>query len=99
MAEHPGVLFRDGPSGRRATLSQGPDVWEIIMVLNDFARGGVNEAIRRCAKSLGLTELQVRVAENYYAAYPQEIDGRIGLNAAAAERAQHATEVRRRLYA
>ncbi|MDP9463328.1 MAG: hypothetical protein M3P52_01785 [Actinomycetota bacterium] len=99
MAEHPGIVFRDGPAGRRAALSAGPDVWEIMVVLKDFASGGVSEAIGVCAKSLGLTELQVRVAEHYYANYPQEIDGRIGLNTAAAERAQHATEVRRRLYA
>jgi hypothetical protein len=27
MAEHPGVVFRDGPTGRRAGLAAGPDVW------------------------------------------------------------------------
>ena len=26
MAEHPGVVFRDGPTGRRAGLVTGPDV-------------------------------------------------------------------------
>src|ERR1700737_2084300 len=30
MAEHPGVVFRDGPTGRRAGLVGGPDVWEVI---------------------------------------------------------------------
>src|SRR5271154_888869 len=30
MAEHPGIIFRSGPSGRRAALSGGPDVWEVI---------------------------------------------------------------------
>jgi len=29
MADHPGVTFKDGPSGRRATLAYGPDVWEV----------------------------------------------------------------------
>src|SRR5229473_5980908 len=28
--EHPGVVFRDGPTGRRAALAGGPDVWEVI---------------------------------------------------------------------
>ena len=28
MDEHPGVMFRDGPTGRRAVLVGGPDVWE-----------------------------------------------------------------------
>ena len=26
MAEHPGIVFKDGPSGRRAALAFGPDV-------------------------------------------------------------------------
>ena len=30
MHEHPGVMFREGPSGRRACLVGGPDVWEVI---------------------------------------------------------------------
>ena len=30
MAEHPGVTFRSGPTGRRAALAGGPDVWEVI---------------------------------------------------------------------
>lgn len=28
-AEHPGIEFKDGPSGRRAALALGPDVWEV----------------------------------------------------------------------
>jgi hypothetical protein len=28
--EYPGVVFRDGPTGRRAGLAGGPDVWEVI---------------------------------------------------------------------
>lgn len=33
MEEHPGVMFRVGPMGRRATLVGGPDVWEVIRAL------------------------------------------------------------------
>ncbi len=29
-ADHPGVVFRDGPAGRRAAVAGGPDVWEIV---------------------------------------------------------------------
>ena len=32
MADHPGVIFKDGPSSRRAALAYGPDVWEVIQV-------------------------------------------------------------------
>lgn len=28
--EHPGVVFRAGPTGRRAALAGGPDIWEVI---------------------------------------------------------------------
>ncbi len=33
MDEHPGIVFRDGPTGRRAALAGGPDVWEVIATL------------------------------------------------------------------
>jgi len=32
-AAHPGVVFRPGPSGRRAALAGGPDAWEIVAAL------------------------------------------------------------------
>src|SRR5437773_4755202 len=30
MSEHPGIMFRPGPTGRRAALASGPDVWEVV---------------------------------------------------------------------
>jgi len=33
MTEHPGVIFRPGPTGRRAALAGGPDVWEVIRAI------------------------------------------------------------------
>ena len=33
MTEHPGVSFRSGPTGRRAALAGGPDVWEVIRAI------------------------------------------------------------------
>jgi hypothetical protein len=35
--EHPIITFRDGPTGRRAGLITGPDVWEIAMWIDDLA--------------------------------------------------------------
>jgi hypothetical protein len=98
MAEHPGVVFRDGPTGRRAGLAAGPDVWEIVVVLRDYSESGATEAVRRAAKWLGITEAQVRTAESYYASFPDEIDDRIEMNEAAAAATQRAGEVRQRLY-
>lgn len=33
--EHPVIVFRDGPAGRRAAVAAGSDVWEIIRSLRD----------------------------------------------------------------
>src|SRR5258706_14522829 len=30
VSEHPGTVFRPGPTGRRAGLIAGPDVWEVV---------------------------------------------------------------------
>jgi hypothetical protein len=32
---HPGIVYRDGPTGRRAALAVGPDVWEVITLIRD----------------------------------------------------------------
>ena len=47
MADHPGVIFKDGPSGRRAALAYGPDIWEIVKFLREFARARPSRARRR----------------------------------------------------
>ena len=60
MEEHPGVVFRDGPAGRRAGLAGGPDVWEAIVVLKDFGAAGPAAAVKKTARWLGLSEAQVR---------------------------------------
>ena len=98
MEEHPGIVFRDGPTGRRAGLASGPDVWEVIVVLKDFGRNGPTAAIKATAAWLALSEAQVRTAEGYYSAYPAEIDDRIADNEAAAGDARNAAATRARLY-
>ena len=35
--EHPLITFRDGPTGRRAGLVGGPDVWEAAMWMDDLS--------------------------------------------------------------
>src|SRR5580692_5352526 len=44
MAEHPGVIFKPGPTGRRAALAGGPDVWEVIRAIKSAraAEPGLN---------------------------------------------------------
>ena len=70
---HPGIVFRDGPAGRRPGLADGPDVWEIARVLSEVEPRG-EAAVDATAERLGLTTRQVLAALGYYAAYKAEID-------------------------
>ncbi len=75
MDEHPLVRFADGPSGRRARLIGGPDVWEAVAVAQDND-GDLEETAVYLEMPLGL----LQAAAAYYGAYPQEIDERIERN-------------------
>jgi hypothetical protein len=86
---HPGIVFRPGPTGRRAGLACGLDVWELVSVYQQFSGRG-EAAVHETANSLELHEHHVRVALAYYAAYPDEIDERIQRNHEAAVEAEAA---------
>lgn len=85
MRELPGIVFRPGPTGRRAALADGPDVWEIVRGLKQ-ARAGEGNPIERLMASTNLRKDQIRLAADYYAAYPEEIDARIREDEEAAAR-------------
>lgn len=85
MDEHPLVRFADGPSGRRARLIGGPDVWELIGVAKDND-GDLTETSDYLQLPLGV----VQAAAAYYAAYPEEIDGQIERNRRESEEAHAA---------
>lgn len=87
MCDHPGVVFKDGPSGRRAALAFGPDVWEIVKVLREIDERG-DPAVTAAAELLALPVAKVRVAMHYYAAFPEQIDAEI----AEADRMSEASE-------
>jgi hypothetical protein len=92
----PGVTFRDGPAGRRAGLVGGPDVWEVVRDVR--ATSGRGQAkIRRVAAAAGLSESQVRLAVDYYAAFPDEIDARLATEDRAAARLRELVTRRERL--
>lgn len=84
MAAHPGTLFKSGPTGRRAAVVGGPDVWEVVGLLRSLDQRG-DKAISEAAAWLSLTEGQIRSAADYYADFPDEIDARIEANDRAAE--------------
>jgi uncharacterized protein (DUF433 family) len=87
MEDHPGIVFRDGPAGRRAALAGGPDVWEVIAALQASRLRG-EQALFAAAHWGSLALSQVRAAARYYAEYPQEIDERIGRNIEEADAAE-----------
>ena len=76
MDEHPGIVFRDGPTGRRAALTGGPDVWELVAAFRSGSQGG-EASIPELAEILELSVGQVQIALGYYAAYPEEVDARV----------------------
>lgn len=89
MDEHPGIEFRDGPTGRRAALPRGPDVWQLVMALKEFEPRG-EEAILATARMLNLDVSEVRACVRYYDAFPAEIDDRIARNLDGAAEAESA---------
>lgn len=70
----PGILFADGPAGRRAVIAgSGLDVWEVIV-----AWQAADEDFERLrAGYTWLTEPQLRAALSYYRHYPEEINARL----------------------
>ena len=85
MDAHPGIVFRDGPAGRRPGLASGPDVWEVIMVF--LAEG---RSVEGTAENLELPVRLVNAAVGYYADYREEIEDRIESNRRAAEEGEAA---------
>lgn len=78
--EHPMITFRDGPTGRRAGLIGGPDVWEVAMWLDDLGPAEDREA--ELAADAVVSRAQIDAVLAYRAAYPEEIQARIDLHRA-----------------
>lgn len=75
MRRCPGIVFTEGPAGRRATVAgTGIDVWEVARVFkscnNDF------EALSRALPHLSRPQLEASLY--YYRSYPKEIASRLG---------------------
>lgn len=85
LREFPGIVFRSGPTGRRAALADGPDVWEIVRGLKQ-ARSGKGDPIELLLASSNLRKEQIRLAADYYSVYPDEVDARIREDEEAAAR-------------
>lgn len=76
--EHPLIIFRDGPAGRRARLIGGPDVWEVARAVRsaraaepELSRDAVVELV---SETSGVPVRLVRAAIEYWTAFAGEVD-------------------------
>jgi uncharacterized protein (DUF433 family) len=77
----PGVVFVEGPAGRRAHLAgTGLDVWEVAELVNEY---GSPEPVLRDFPHL--TRLAIRTALAYAGEHPEEIQAFLELNARSPE--------------
>lgn len=90
--DHPGIVFRDGPSGRRAGLIDGPDIWEVAAATRD-------DDAKRALASFGLSQSRLTAALSYYVAYRNEIDAEIAENERAADEAFRSWQAQQQLLA
>jgi uncharacterized protein (DUF433 family) len=74
MRRAPGIVFADGPSGRRAVVAgSGLDVWEVVRA---WKEAGQEFGVLR-QEFPWLAEPQLRAALAYYQLYPEEIEARL----------------------
>jgi len=103
MTEHPGIIFRPGPTGRRAALSAGPDIWEAIRAIKSAraaeSRIHDDDLLSLVSGNTGISPRLLGTAVRYWAAYPEEIDAEIAIADAAEEAAEQAWLRERQLMA
>ena len=91
--DHPGVVFRDGPTGRRAALAVGPDVWEVISALRHTA-GSQEQRVGMLAEQFDLHPRHIRTAIDYAAVHRDDIDAQVAANDEAAQRTARMAQAR-----
>ena len=103
MEEHPGIVFRPGPTGRRAGLAGGPDVWEAVRAVKSARASEPSlpetDLLGMVAENTGMPIRSLRIAIRYWASCPGEIDAEIAAAAAAEDAAEQAWRRERHLLA
>jgi hypothetical protein len=95
---HPGIVYRDGPTGRRAALAVGPDVWEVVSALR-HTKGSAENRVATLAEQFDLHPRHIRTAVDFAAAHRDEIDAQVKANDEAAEEARELAKRRADLMA
>ena len=98
MAEHPGIVFKSGPSGRRAAIAYGPDVWEVVKFLREIDERGP-AALAAAAEVFAVDVNRIGTVVSYYGDHRDEIHAEIQAAEEASVRAEHAWRVQQQLIA
>ncbi|MEK6692907.1 MAG: hypothetical protein AABY44_05710 [Nitrospirota bacterium] len=87
MRKCPGIVFVDGPAGRRARIEgTGIDVWELVSAYQEL-----NNNLSALKKAFHwLTDRQIMAAIGYAKTYPEEIKRLIKMNKAWSKEKAHA---------
>jgi hypothetical protein len=96
--EHPGIHFNPGPTGWRACVSGGADVWEIVSDIRRF-KGSDAERIAALSGETGIHRRQIEIALNYAASHRDEVDARVRANDAMWEEQERIEKARQSLLA
>ena len=74
MRRCPGIVFTEGPAGRRATIAgTGIDVWEVVRLFKSCR----SNFAALCRALPQLSRPQLEAALYYYRCHPQEIAARL----------------------
>jgi hypothetical protein len=96
--DYPGIVFRGPAHDRRAGLAAGPDVWEVVARLQELD-GSEEQRIGVLGDEASVHPRLIRLALDYAAAHPEEIQRRIDLNRQLAEQSRRTAQQREALLA
>lgn len=96
-ANFPGIVYRPGPSGRRAALAAGADVWEVVLAVRSASGSGMAR-VADAAEQLSVPPRLVMMAIDFAAVNAEEIEADIARHDEAAELARRMIDERERLF-
>ena len=77
IKRHPGIVFRDGATGRRPATADGPQIWVLARIFREQPLDGeaaIEAAAADTAEQMELPTGVVLAAIRYYLQYRAEID-------------------------
>lgn len=94
--DYPGIVFRGPAHDRRAALAAGPDVWEVIGRLQELD-GSEEQRVGVLSAESDLHPRLIRIALDYAAEHPDEVQSRVRRNREEADRSRSLSRQREAL--